>query len=295
MTAIPLLPIGAYRPIRTLKSGVNGSPERTKPPPPKRKVAGSIPAWGTLLPDRMTAIVTAIRSGSTVPHVPTAALAALVLAASLLVPSSARADTGPPPDPSDERVHTSYMAFGDTISTQRPTPGGTIIDPYYSWERLRGYGVAGTTARQMNRWWPEYLEALDHRPKVAVILVGANDLAAGVRARAVITRLKRLVRTGAKHGVEVVFGTLTPAADGSSWRAVEKRRLVVNTWITRRDQFVDYADATTCDPGRYLCDYYADPYTRDNHPNDLGQQAMGEVLTAWIDQDSRSAWSGSRR
>ena len=210
-------------------------------------------------------------------------LVALALTAVLLAPVSAHADGAPPPDPADARLYTSYMAFGDEGSTRLQTPGGDFIDPYYSWERVRGYGVDGTTARAMNRWWPTYLDGLDHPPKVAIMLVGANDLRDGVRTRSLITRYKRLVRTGARHGVEVVFGTLTPSPVGSSWRAIEKRRQTVNEWIRARDTFVDYAKAMTCDPGSSLCDYYAHPYLRDNHPNDLGQQVMGELLVDWIE------------
>lgn len=211
----------------------------------------------------------------------------LVLATLLVgLAAPAQADsTTPPPDPNDKRRYTSYMAFGDSISTKLQTPSGDFVNPYYSWERVRGYGIGKTSAREMNTWWPDYLDDLGNPPKVAIILIGVNDLKTGVSARSLITRYKRLIETGERHNIEVVFGTLTSSPKGSTWRVIEKRRRIVNAWIRRRDKFVDYAAATTCHPKQYLCDYYAHPSMRDVHPNDLGQQAMGEVLIDFIESD----------
>lgn len=157
-------------------------------------------------------------------------------------------------------AHFSYMAFGDSITYGIGTTNPETRS-YPTQAGIRGYGVGSACITQHTHctpnlyvfnWWPQHLESMANPPKVAVMMLGTNDYAASTPTQ--ITRaMRRLATIGKRHGVRVVFGTITPAPAGSYWNTGpsgngKATRLAVNTWIRDHDwlQGPEYAKPLSC-------------------------------------------------
>jgi lysophospholipase L1-like esterase len=99
-------------------------------------------------------------------------------------------------------------AAGFGVEQARHTPGAVIAAGLAGELRrpveLRCFAVVGATSAEIA---PQVQRALAHRPQVAVILVGANDVTHLVKTPVAVAHLADAVRTLREAGAEVVVGT----------------------------------------------------------------------------------------
>lgn len=81
--------------------------------------------------------------------------------------------------------------------------------------------------------------------ETVVLLIGTNDISAGIQSDQLIVELDRLRTRARARGLRVVVATIPPAAKRSADR--EAVRQAVNTWIRRSGTYVD-ADRVLRDP-----------------------------------------------
>ena len=99
-------------------------------------------------------------------------------------------------------------AAGFGVEQARQTPGAVIAsgvsEALSRPVDLRCFAVVGATSEEIK---PQVQRALAHRPQVAVILVGANDVTHLVKTPVAVAHLADAVRTLREAGGEVVVGT----------------------------------------------------------------------------------------
>jgi len=99
-------------------------------------------------------------------------------------------------------------AAGLGVDLPRETPGAVLASGLAERLRrpvlLRSFAVVGATSMGLVRQWEL---ALDWRPDVAVILVGANDVTHRVRVAVAVGHLAETVRLLRAGGAQVVVGT----------------------------------------------------------------------------------------
>ena len=113
-----------------------------------------------------------------------------------------------------------------------------------------------------------------------LLLEGVNDIGGGATAGEIIDGYRMLVQRAHAAGRCVVGGTILPFGGSVFVDAKgEKERVAVNEFIRTSGLFdgvVDFAAATAdpSDPSRLRAEFFGDGL----HPNDAGNQAMGEAV-----------------
>ena len=99
-------------------------------------------------------------------------------------------------------------AAGFGVESATHTPGAVLatglVEAVHRPVHLRCFAVVGATSEEIA---PQVQRALAHRPQVAVILVGANDVTHLVKTPVAVAHLADTVRTLRAAGAEVVVGT----------------------------------------------------------------------------------------
>jgi lysophospholipase L1-like esterase len=99
-------------------------------------------------------------------------------------------------------------AAGYGVEGAAQTPGaiiaGGLAQALHQPVDLRCYAVVGATTAEIE---PQVRRALAHRPAVAVLLCGANDVTHMIKAPVAVGHLSDIVRTLRAAGAEVVVGT----------------------------------------------------------------------------------------
>jgi lysophospholipase L1-like esterase len=148
----------------------------------------------------------------------------------------------------------TVLAVGDSLTDPPLAPDG-----YRRWtDVLAQHGVptanaaiAGNRVVLAGGYGPTLVERFDRdvlsRPGIGtvVLLVGTNDISAGVSARRLIEQLAALSARAQRAGLRVVIGTIPPAANRPPDREVVRQ--AVNDWVRRHDRYVD-ADRVLRDP-----------------------------------------------
>jgi lysophospholipase L1-like esterase len=183
----------------------------------------------------------------------------------------------------------SIVAFGDSITSGAGTP----VNANRRWpdqlaQRLVNQGLVRGVLNQGidgNKLWSSWLsenaqsrfgrDALDATGvRYVIILIGINDLRAGVPASRVISGLQQLAARAKARGLRVYGGTLLP--NGKAPESVQAEREAVNRWIRTGGAFhavIDF-DAALRDPAdpRRLRPLYDSGDSL--HPNSAGHEAM---------------------
>jgi lysophospholipase L1-like esterase len=149
----------------------------------------------------------------------------------------------PPPAPGEERV----VFLGDEITEQWGRGKTKFFPGKPCWNR----GISGQTTPQMLVRFRQDVILL--RPKVVVILAGANDLAgfSGPATQAMIAEnFMSMTELAKANGIRVVLASLTPVCDCFTLQTQQRppgKIIGMNGWLR------DYA----AESGSVYLDYYA--------------------------------------
>lgn len=207
----------------------------------------------------------------------------------------------------DESPLLKIVCFGDslTLGYQSPTFRAPFVEniPYgtYLQELLRDRGwvlvrgVCGETTQDMRLRFQE--DVLDHRPQVAIILGGTNDLGLGLSPVIVMENLRFFYEQAQAHGILPVAVTVPSLRDDAGQDEVFEKnqsfrgltpvveraislRLVLNQSIKdlSRDRHIPVVDwfAETCEVGTQAL---APKYSNDGlHLNTMGYRKLAELV-----------------
>jgi lysophospholipase L1-like esterase len=199
------------------------------------------------------------------------------------------------------------VCFGDslTLGYQSPTLRAPFVEniPYgtyvQEWLGERGrvlvHGVCGETTRDMRLRFQK--DVLDHRPQIAIILGGTNDLGLGISLTTLMENLGFLYEQAQAHGIVPVAVTVPSLRDDAgqdevfeetqslrgSTPAVERAialRVVLNQSIKdlSRERNIPVMDwfAETCEVGTQAL---APVYSNDGlHLNTMGYRKLAELV-----------------
>jgi lysophospholipase L1-like esterase len=202
------------------------------------------------------------------------------------------------------------VCFGDslTLGYQSPTLRAPFVEniPYgtyvQEWLGERGrvlvHGVCGETTWDMRLRFQK--DVLDHRPQIAIILGGTNDLGLGISLTTLMENLGFLYEQAQAHGIVPVAVTVPSLRDDAgqdevfeetqslrgSTPAVERAialRVVLNQSIKdlSRERNIPVMDwfAETCEVGAQAL---APEYSNDGlHLNTMGYRKLAELV--WKD------------
>jgi lysophospholipase L1-like esterase len=202
------------------------------------------------------------------------------------------------------------VCFGDslTLGYQSPTLRAPFVEniPYgtyvQEWLGERGrvlvHGVCGETTWDMRLRFQK--DVLDHRPQIAIILGGTNDLGLGISLTTLMENLGFLYEQAQAHGIVPVAVTVPSLRDDAgqdevfeetqslrgSTPAVERAialRVVLNQSIKdlSRERNIPVMDwfAETCEVGTQAL---APVYSNDGlHLNTMGYRKLAELV--WKD------------
>jgi len=207
----------------------------------------------------------------------------------------------------DQSPSLRIVCFGDslTLGYQSPTlhtpfveniPYGTYV---HEWLGERGrvlvQGVCGETTQDMRLRFQE--DVLDHRPQVAIILGGTNDLALGISLVTMLENLRFIYEQAQDHGILPVAVTVPSLRDDAGQddegeegqvlplitptleRAIALR-VILNQSIKdlSRERHIPVVDwfAQTCEVGTQAL---APEYSNDGlHLNTMGYRKLAELV-----------------
>jgi acyl-CoA thioesterase-1 len=206
------------------------------------------------------------------------------------------------------------VCFGDslTLGYQSPTlrapfvenmPYGTYVQEWLGdMGRVLVQGVCGETTQDMRLRFQE--DVLDHRPQVAIILGGTNDLGLGISLVTMMENLRFFYEQAQAHGIVPVAVTVPSLRDDAgqdeafektqSLRgitpAVERAialRVVLNQSIKdlSRERNIPVMDwfAETCEVGTQAL---APEYSNDGlHLNTMGYRKLAELVWKEVLED----------
>jgi lysophospholipase L1-like esterase len=125
----------------------------------------------------------------------------------------------------------------------------------------------------------EQVWSKDPRPDIAVVMIGANDLGGFNTTGAYVDRLRDIRRDGRNAGVQVVFGTITPAHEFWPQRC-EDQRQEINDWIRQQPGSIDFASVLESKTGELRARYDSGDGL---HPNSRAYRAMGRYAWSVLD------------
>jgi lysophospholipase L1-like esterase len=203
--------------------------------------------------------------------------------------------------PADTRVlavlgDSTSVGFGCTMASQVPgvllarAAAASLDQPV----RLISHGVVGCITADLAS---QLVPALDDKPDVVAILVGANDVRDRVPPHRAAAQLERAVATLRSHGVAVVVGTCPDL--GVIQPIHQPLRRFVGAWSRRlarfQEQAVQRAGGVAVALDRLVSpDFYGRPdlfYADGFHPSALGYAKATAALTPAVVDALREAGS----
>jgi lysophospholipase L1-like esterase len=184
----------------------------------------------------------------------------------------------PPPAPRERRV----IFMGDSI-----TEGWATLDPeFFARADFVDRGIGGQTTPQMLLRFRQDVIAL--KPAVVHILAGINDIAGNTGPMdlpAIEANIASMIDLARANGIQVVIGSVLPAAD-FSWRPglnPGPKVVALNGWlksyaVARRLVYVDYYNAMSNGALGIRSDLTPDGV----HPSQAGYRVMEPLTKAAI-------------
>ncbi|WP_420138840.1 arylesterase [Sphingomonas sp.] len=110
------------------------------------------------------------------------------------------------------------LALGDSLTAGHGLPRGAsfadrleyLLRAHYPHAAVVNAGVSGDTSAAALRRLPTVLSALRHRPSLAIVELGANDLLRGVPPARTLADLDMIVQELRRCGIPVLLATLEP-------------------------------------------------------------------------------------
>jgi acyl-CoA thioesterase-1 len=191
----------------------------------------------------------------------------------------------PPPAPGEMRV----VFMGDSITEnwgQKNNPVIHDLGDFFPGKPYYNRGISGQTSPQMLvRFWQD---VIDLKPKVVVILAGANDIAENtgpMTMEATENNIRSMVDLARANGIRVVLSSVLPASDFWWHPGLNPAPTIkeLNAWIEQYAgkehlAYVDYYSHLVNSQGGMKAEYSPDGV----HPNGAGYAVMAPLAQAGI-------------
>lgn len=187
--------------------------------------------------------------------------------------------------PSDNETRVVFMGNSITMAWTHKSP------EFFEKRGYIGRGISGQVTHQMLLRFRA--DVIDLKPKVVVILAGANDIAQNsgfVTLEAIAENIFSMAELADWHGIKVILCSVLPAID-YPWhpslepgpKIVELNEMIKTYAGVKHFQYVDYYSSLVDDKGGLKVPEYT---SKDDlvHPNKEGYKVMEKLVTTAIDK-----------